>query len=87
MVNGRSITGLLSVGSHKPEIRHPTGLGRPERQLEPNLIGIESWFTSEMARSRTDIMTSDLNEGPMPTDCANAYMCLGVPGRVVILRY
>jgi hypothetical protein len=32
-------------------------------------------FTSEMARSRTDIMTSNPNEGPMPTDCADTYMC------------
>jgi hypothetical protein len=34
------------------------------------------WFTSEMARSGTDIMTSDPNEGPMPTDCPNAYLCV-----------
>jgi hypothetical protein len=41
MVNGRSITGRLSVGSHKPEIQRPTGSGRLERQLEPNLIGFD----------------------------------------------
>jgi hypothetical protein len=39
-------------------------------------------FTSDMARSRTEIMTPDPNEGPMPTDCAD--MC-PPPGCVVIL--
>jgi hypothetical protein len=35
-------------------------------------------FTLEMARSRTDIMTSDPNECPMPADNADAYMCMSV---------
>jgi hypothetical protein len=35
MVNGRSITGRLSVGLPKHEIRHPIGSVRLEVKLEP----------------------------------------------------
>jgi hypothetical protein len=56
MVNGRSITGRLSVGLS--EIRRPTGSGRLETQLEPNLIGFDRFGVGlilEMTRSIADI--------------------------------
>jgi hypothetical protein len=41
-------------------------------------------FTSELVRSGTDIMPSDPNEGPMPTNCPDTYIY--VSEHVVIPR-
>jgi hypothetical protein len=62
MVNGRAI---MLVGLPKPEIRRPMGLCRLETELGPIPTGLRPFYvtlTSEMARSRTDIMASDQND-------------------------
>jgi hypothetical protein len=61
MANSRHITGRLSVGLPKCEIRRPVGSGRLEDQLRPIPIGFGLFcvgFIPEIDRSRTDIMES-----------------------------
>jgi hypothetical protein len=61
MVNGRHITGRLSVGLPQPEIRRAIGSGRLENESRPILTGLELFcvgFIPAMAGSRTDIMAS-----------------------------
>jgi hypothetical protein len=74
MVNGRAITSRLSVGLPKPEIRRPIGSG--ETELGQILAGVSTFcvgFTSEMARSGTNIMMSSPNESSLPTDPSVLY--------------
>jgi hypothetical protein len=61
MVNGKHITGRLSVGLPKPEIQRPISLDWLEDQLGliPTGFGLLCvGFIPEIARSRTDIMAS-----------------------------
>jgi hypothetical protein len=70
MANGRAITGQLSLGLPKPEIPTQVGLAGDRIRTDPDRIeSILCRFTSEMARSRTNIMKLGPNEGSMPTDC------------------
>jgi hypothetical protein len=77
MANGRHITGRLSVGLPKREIRRSVGSGRLENQWRPIPIptGFGLFcvgFIPEMDRSRTDIMESASELPSIPTDCPDA---------------
>jgi hypothetical protein len=62
MVNGRPITGPLSVSLPKREIRRPIGSARLETECGPTPTGFPLIFVSlhqrwPVSRSRTDIMS------------------------------